>query len=157
MEKTLTTYAGWKAAAIKADHHQQLVTHLKAERRSNLPTPTQKPFVCPPPPPQFPLVDKRDATGITFGGMGQPMEQTINSFRRNGACFFCDVKGHFARNCPQKKSAVRAMVMALNPEERALFADELHGMKESSFETTDAQGSETNEEEDVSGFRKDQE
>ena len=85
------------------------------------------------------------------------MEQTINSFRRNGTCFFCGVKGHFAWNCPQKKSAVRAVVMALDPEERALFADELHGMKESSFETTDVRDAEANEVEDVSGFQRDQE
>ena len=84
------------------------------------------------------------------------MEQTINSFRRNGACFFCGEKGHFARNCPQKKSAVRAVIMALDPEERTLFADELHGMKESSFETTDVQGSEADEVEDMLGFQKDQ-
>ena len=63
----------------------------------------------------------------------------------------------FRSNCPQKKSAVRAVVMALDPEEWALFADELHGMKESSFETADMQGSETSEVEDVSGFQKDQE
>ena len=48
--------------------------------------------------------------------------------------------------------------MALNPEERALFADELHGMKESSFEVADMYVPEgTTEAEEASGFLKDQE
>ena len=72
------------------------------------------------------------------------------------ADFFC---GQFRAKCPftpQKKTAVRAVVMALDPEERALFADELHGMKESDFETTDAQSPEASEAEDVLGFQRDQ-
>ena len=89
------------------------------------------------------------------------MEQTINSFRRNGACFFCGIKGHFARNCPQKKSAVRAVIMALDPEERTLFANKLHGMKESAFETVDRQIDEpvpsSVGDGEPSGFPKDQE
>ncbi|KAI0690624.1 hypothetical protein BC835DRAFT_1216317, partial [Cytidiella melzeri] len=40
----------------------------------------------------------KDATGLVFGGQGQPMD--IDVARRRGLCFKCHKPGHLGRNCP---------------------------------------------------------
>ncbi|EKM49044.1 uncharacterized protein PHACADRAFT_202086 [Phanerochaete carnosa HHB-10118-sp] len=46
---------------------------------------------------------RRDGTGVTFGGRGQPME--LDQARRLGLCFRCREKGHLSRNCPNQQQA----------------------------------------------------
>ncbi|KIK49800.1 hypothetical protein GYMLUDRAFT_114256, partial [Collybiopsis luxurians FD-317 M1] len=41
--------------------------------------------------------DRRDSTGVTFGGAGRPMD--LDKARSEGRCFRCGEKGHLARNC----------------------------------------------------------
>ena len=42
--------------------------------------------------------DRRDGTGITYGGQGQPM--ALDEARSRGLCFKCGKSGHVARYCP---------------------------------------------------------
>ncbi|EKM49030.1 uncharacterized protein PHACADRAFT_202101 [Phanerochaete carnosa HHB-10118-sp] len=55
-----------------------------------------------------PVQTRRNGTGVTFGGRGQPME--LDQARRLGLCFRCGEKGHLSRNCPnrQQTQQVRA-------------------------------------------------
>ncbi|GJF00542.1 hypothetical protein PsYK624_168350 [Phanerochaete sordida] len=55
---------------------------------------------------------RRDGTGVTFGGRGQPMD--LNEARRKRLCFSCGEAGHQARFCPHKpRQDVRKVVLSL--------------------------------------------
>ena len=51
--------------------------------------------------------------------------------RRNGLCYLCGLKGHLARDCPQRKTQIRSILMCMEPEERQAWADKVDCLKES--------------------------
>ncbi|CDO72201.1 hypothetical protein BN946_scf184970.g53 [Trametes cinnabarina] len=67
--------------------------------------------------------DRRDSTGVTFGGTGQPMD--IDAARRRGMCFTCGQRGHIQRDCPNRKIVVRNLVQQLSVEDRSELLKEL--------------------------------
>ena len=117
-------YHTWKRMAIKIDRKLHLANSIVA-----------KPISLPKPPiipkQSNPTLEKRDGTGVTFGGRGQPMDLSIDRARRNGLCYLCGLKGHLARNCPQRKTQIRSILMCMEPEERQAWADEVDCLKES--------------------------
>jgi hypothetical protein len=66
-------------------------------------------------------VDRKDTSGMVFGGAGKPME--LDKAKQEGRCFQCGQQGHIKRNCPQTKAAiVRQAFMGLEGEERDALA-----------------------------------
>ncbi|KAL5522052.1 hypothetical protein ACEPAF_1908 [Sanghuangporus sanghuang] len=79
-----TTYEEFKKAAVKVDRVERQIRDLMAERRrktisSTIMKPAPQPLKRPAPPQQAarpfapPVQDRRDATGITYGGLGRPL------------------------------------------------------------------------------------
>ena len=97
--------------------------------RSAFRPPISVPNVIPSvPAPSAPLTgDRKDGTGITFGGTGQPMQIDRDEARKRGLCFRCGQSGHRSYNCPTfqtQRQQIRAFLTHLDEEElEDAFAD----------------------------------
>lgn len=138
------TYEEWKKHAITFDeahrHYEEVMKERQPARpatpfarRADTPPPNRR---APPPPPP-PRNDRRDATGTTFGGIGQPMDVSIDRARRNGQCFGCGKTGHLVANCPDKKTVIRVLSRALGAEGAMDLVNEIRRMRESEFDDTE--------------------
>ncbi|KAL5535625.1 hypothetical protein ACEPAF_3719 [Sanghuangporus sanghuang] len=143
-----TTYEEFKKAAVKVDRVERQIRDLMAERRrktisSTMMKPAPQPLKRPAPPQQAarpfapPVQDRRDTTGVTYGGLGQPMDVMMNQARRTRACYKCSQVGHYIRECPRGREAIRAIIAAFVPADRKALFEELGQAKESSFEEVD--------------------
>ena len=70
-----------------------------------------------------PVPQKKTATGITYGGAGEPM--AVDKLRKDNRCFNCGETGHFRRDCPkeQRKINVRALLYDMTEEEIKEFLE----------------------------------
>lgn len=135
------TYEAWKTAAIRFDNQRQRLQEVMRSRQQPMVrrpphVPPRAPYAPPPAAPQFrpppgppPATDRRDPTGITFGGQGQPMEITMDRARRNNLCYLCNRPGHIARNCPSRTIKIREIIQKMDPEECADWNDQFRAME----------------------------
>lgn len=141
MSECPITYEGWKTAALRFDNQRRRLQDVMRTRqqpmvRRPLHAPPRAPYAPPPVAPQFrpppgppPVTDKRDQTGVTFGGQGQPMEITMDRARRNNLCYLCNRPGHIARNCPSRTLKIREIIQKMDPEECADWNDQFRAME----------------------------
>lgn len=158
MAELPNTYKGFKAIAQRIDYNYR-ETHRP---RQAAPPPRQAPPArLPPPPVRFnpppgppPRAnpyssERRDPTGVTFGGRGQPME--VDRARAEGRCFHCGNKGHIARQCPNRQASIRSQFIDLSDEDRVELLRALGTLKESEIQEFEER-EEENADDNASGF-----
>lgn len=104
LENMPTTLQGWKQWARKLDRQWRLYEEkqkgLKPQKSTTSAAPGAASQVAVAKPTFSGGSGRRDGTGYTFGGNGQPMD--IDGARSRITCFVCGNKGHIARLCPNK-------------------------------------------------------
>ncbi|OCB90718.1 hypothetical protein A7U60_g2052 [Sanghuangporus baumii] len=163
-----TIYEEFKKAAVKVDRVKRQIRDLMAKcRRKTISSTVMKPALpllkrlVPPQQVVHPFVppaqDRRDATGVTYGGLGQLMDVMMNQVHRTRACYKCGQVGHYIQECPRGYKAIHAIIAVFVPEDREALLEELGQVKESSFSDVDVQAVPTELEElvDSKGFPED--
>ncbi|EKM48920.1 uncharacterized protein PHACADRAFT_202231 [Phanerochaete carnosa HHB-10118-sp] len=111
-EELPTTYALYKLQVAHIDLNQQQYQRRnpQSQRQGQLQPRQQQTQGAPraqttvaAPTANAPVQTRRDGTGVTFGGRGQPME--LDQARRLSLCFRCGEKGHLSCNCPNRQQA----------------------------------------------------
>ena len=77
---------------------------------------------------------RRDSTGITYIGAGQPIDIFIGQACCRGVYYLYSKTGHFACECPNQKEQIRAVSHTMTGEERQVWADKVRELDESSTE-----------------------
>lgn len=124
-----TTYQNYKSKIVnigrlqerrqeqKAQVHRPFWAHNTAPAPTVTTSPKAQTSAHAPPQPSH---DRRDHTGVTYGGRGRPME--IDALKKEHRCFGCGATGHFRRDCPsggkEKKISARVILMELTEEEK---------------------------------------
>jgi hypothetical protein len=66
--------------------------------------------------------DRKDSTGVTYGGQGQPMDLSRSKASKSDRCYNCRGTGHYSRDCPEPRVPraqwVRNVYEDLNEEEK---------------------------------------
>ena len=124
IDPAITTYEAYKKKACTV---AQQITAFEQARHDAAP---KRPFHPPPRPafvqkprPSQPNPVKRDKAGVTFGGMGEPMQ--VDRTKARYACFRCGDPSHFSRNCPEHKKDAKNFIRATLPEQRMALYEEL--------------------------------
>lgn len=141
------TYEGWKVAATHFDGNRRRRDDAMRNRQS---TAYRRPF--PPPIPPRPAAPRaapaqaapraapppvrRDATGVTFGGAGEPMDVAIGRANSGRRCFLCGSLKHLVKDCDQRTTRVRLVLRAMGEELAEEMVNELGAMRESDFQVT---------------------
>ena len=128
------TYKAWKAQALiyekiklekKAIHHSFSAFSSKPHNPQNYSPPHPNPI-------KTDTSIRWDGTEITYIGAGQPIDVFIGQARCKGAYYLCGKTGHFARECPNQKAQIRAVLRAMTGKERQVWVDEVRELDESS-------------------------
>lgn len=134
MTELPATYADFKAIAQCIDYNYRETHRPRPPRQTplaRLPV-TPAHFIPPPGPPphanSYPS-ERRDTTGVTYGGRGQLME--VDRARAEGCCFYCGNKGYIARQCLNRQASIRSQFINLSDEDRVELLRTLGTLKES--------------------------
>ena len=150
-------YEGWKTRVVDLDNLLRRRNEAKKTwgfgswfNQQQKPQAT-KPQTSQPAVPANSAADRKDGTGMTYGGTGRPME--LDKAQRKIICYNCQEEGHIARNCPKPRKAsvrkvseeetprpetpkleitgVRRFLAEMSPEAREAFLKEAMGFHNS--------------------------
>ena len=158
------TYNRWKEVATRFDNQRRRLQEINRARgqpttlrrpTGPLPRPMAASFLPPRPKPTpevlryptlaaatagQPATAQRDGSGVTFGGLGQPMDVSVDNARRSGACYLCAKKGHMARVCPERSMRIRAVLESMTTDDREAWAEEIGQLTQDPAESDDDAG-----------------
>ena len=123
-------YEQWKKVVTQLDKLDRRWKERKGFHASFQPATRPTPRPPAPAPAQHPQTDKRDSSGVTFGGRGQPMDVSMDRARREGLCYYCGAPDHIKRNCPKRKAQIRMVIRRMDLEERQDWLASLGSVKE---------------------------
>lgn len=124
----ITTYEAYKDMARRID--QQVRAQKAAKHEDRRGTSSSKPVFIHKGRDHH-IKTKRDPTGVTHGGMGEPMQ--LDEAKRRNLCYNCGKPGHMVKDCPTGRQKAKQYVRSLQPAQRNILASELSQLKESDF------------------------